>query len=214
MKDKEDKVIPYKIGLLSTHGTGKTTLAYEIAAELKKKNYSVRVIGEIATIARERAIPIDQITTLEAQAWILHRQCSTELEAVIANWEVTICDRTVLDNYCYLENKVGANQYYREIALRHHDVHPYQRLFYLPVVGKFSSKKRDPDQEFQIAIDQRIVKFLTEQNINYITLPPERRKWKSLVVQYALKDLKELNDKKEQELRAGMTKWAKSLPDS
>ncbi len=214
MISMEDKVIPYKIGLLSTHGTGKTTLAYEIAAELKKKNYSVRVIGEIATIARERAIPIDQITTLEAQAWILHRQCSTELEAVIANWEVTICDRTVLDNYCYLENKVGPNEYYRGLALSHAQAHSYQRLFYLPIVGKFSSKKRDPDREFQIAIDQRIVTFLADYSIDYITLPSKRRKWKSLVVQQTLKDLNRLEEKKEQERRVGMAEWAKSLPDS
>lgn len=204
----------YEIGLVSTHGTGKTTLAYDIAAELKKKNLTIRVVAELATVARERAIPIDQKTTLEAQAWILHRQCAAELEAKIYNYDVTICDRTVLDNYCYLEKAVGARQEYRRMALEHYAAHPYDRLFYLPVVGKFSSKKRDPDQEFQRAIDQRIVAFLAEHNIEYITLPPERRKWKSLVVQYTLKDLREIEKKKEQERRAGMKKWAGSLPEA
>jgi thymidylate kinase len=202
----------YKIGLLSTHGTGKTTLAYDIAAELKKKNLTIRVVAELATVARERAIPIDKKTTLEAQAWILHRQCAAELEAKIYEWDVAICDRTVLDNYCYLENAVGPNSNYRKMALEHYTAHPYDCLFYLPVVGKFSPKKRDPDQEFQRAIDEKIVKFMADYNINYITLPSDRRKWKSLVVQYTLKDLKELEEKKEQERRKGMTKWAESLP--
>ncbi len=98
------------------------------------------------------------------------------------------------------------------MAMGHSNANPYDCLFYLPVVGKFSPKKRDPDQEFQRAIDQKIVAFLDEHNIGYTTLPTERRKWKSLVVQYTLKDLKELEEKKEQERRAGMTKWAESLP--
>lgn len=207
----------YKIGLVSTHGTGKTTLSYNIAGLLKERkdiDLSVEVIGELATYARKRAIPIDQKTTLEAQAWILHRQCAAELEAEIYKYDVAICDRTVFDNYCYLENAVGFKQNYLDMVRWHSKAHPYDCLFYLPIVGKFSPKKRDPDQKFQKAIDERIVSFLSSEKIDYITLPPERRKWKSLVVQHTLKDLKQLSEQKEQERRAGMTKWAKSLPDS
>lgn len=189
----------YKIGLVSTHGTGKTTLAYDIAAELKKKNLTVRVVAELATVARERAIPIDKKTTLEAQAWILHRQCAAELEAKIYEWDVAICDRTVFDNYCYLGNAVGASmphstESYLNMVKEHYSCHPYDCLFYLPIVGKFSPKKRDPDREFQKAIDERIVSFLSSEKIDYITLPSERRTWKSLVVQQTLKDLKGLEE--------------------
>ncbi len=103
---------PYKIGLLSTHGTGKTALVYSIAGELKRRGIKVRPISEIATRARESGIPINQETTLAAQAWILHCQCQMELEAEMLGYEVVICDRTVLDNYVYLETAEGRSPEY------------------------------------------------------------------------------------------------------
>ena len=93
----------YKIGLASSHGTRKTGLSYGLAEALKKYG-SVRVVGELSTIARERGMPIDQKTTLETQAWILLRHCSAELEGIIYNYKFTICDRTVYDNYSYMKN--------------------------------------------------------------------------------------------------------------
>ncbi|MEK6938911.1 MAG: AAA family ATPase [Nanoarchaeota archaeon] len=131
----------YKTGLMSTHGTGKTTLAFDVAGELKKKSLKVRVIRELATLARERNIPIDQTTTLEAQAWILYRQCSAELEAKIYNYDVVICDRTVLDNYCYLLNAVGEDKFYQDLALGFSRKHPYDSLFYLPITGELNPLK-------------------------------------------------------------------------
>lgn len=54
----------YKISLMGTHGTRKTTLAYGVATKLQENNLTVRVIGEIATLARDRGFPIDRETTL------------------------------------------------------------------------------------------------------------------------------------------------------
>ncbi|MFH0701791.1 MAG: AAA family ATPase [Candidatus Woesearchaeota archaeon] len=131
----------YKIGLMSTHGTGKTTLVSDVKGALKKKGLNVRVIDELSTIARERNIPIDQTTTLEAQAWILYRQCSAELEAEIYKYDVAICDRTVLDNYCYLFNAVGEDDFYLRLVLDFSKKHPYDSLFYLPIIEELNPLK-------------------------------------------------------------------------
>jgi len=181
----------YKVGLLSTHGTGKTTLAYDITAELKKHDLTVRVLGEVATIARERSIPIDKRTTLEAQAWILMRQCAAEMEAQVYDYDVAICDRTVFDNYCYMKNAVGENEHYLNFVLGHHQVHPYGHLFYLPITEELNPKKRDPDPEFQQKIKILITDFMKKRlsEEKYTFLPPNRQEWLNIIVKKTVEDI-------------------------
>jgi GTPase SAR1 family protein len=90
-----------KLALIGTHGVGKTTLAYEICSLLKKANHNVELVTEVA---RQSLFPVNAATTLEGQLWILHAQIAAELEAARRAPHV-ICDRSVLDNYCYLVNK-------------------------------------------------------------------------------------------------------------
>jgi thymidylate kinase len=92
-----------KVAFIGTHGVGKTTLCYDLAAGLKKRDLSVELVREVA---RECPLPINRETTVKAQAWILHTQIAWELQAE-AKADVVCCDRAVLDNYCYLVNKFG-----------------------------------------------------------------------------------------------------------
>jgi AAA domain len=92
-----------KLALIGTHGVGKTTLAYEICSLLKKADHNVELITEVA---RQSPFPVNAATTLEGQLWILHTQIAAELDAARRAPHV-ICDRSVLDNYCYLVNKFG-----------------------------------------------------------------------------------------------------------
>ena len=94
---------PLKLALIGTHGVGKTTLAYEICSLLKKSGYNVELVAEVA---RQSPFPVNAATTLEGQLWILHAQIAAELDAARRAPHV-ICDRAVLDNYCYLVNKFG-----------------------------------------------------------------------------------------------------------
>ncbi len=90
-----------KLALIGTHGVGKTTLAYEICSLLKKADHNVELVTEVA---RRSPFPVNEATTLEGQLWILHAQIAAELDAA-ARAPHVICDRSVLDNYCYLVNK-------------------------------------------------------------------------------------------------------------
>jgi hypothetical protein len=92
-----------KIALIGTHGVGKTTLAYEICSLLKKAGHNVELV---TAVARRSPFPTDEATTIEGQLWILHAQIARELDAA-AHAPHLICDRAVLDNYCYLVNKFG-----------------------------------------------------------------------------------------------------------
>jgi AAA domain len=92
-----------KLALIGTHGVGKTTLAYEICSLLKKADHNVELVTEVA---RQSPFPVNAGTTLEGQLWILHMQIAREL-AASARSEHLICDRSVLDGYCYLVNKFG-----------------------------------------------------------------------------------------------------------
>lgn len=92
-----------KLALIGTHGVGKTTLAYEICSLLKKAGENVELVAEVA---RRSPFPVNAATTLEGQLWILHAQITAELDASRGGSHV-VCDRSVLDNYCYLVNKFG-----------------------------------------------------------------------------------------------------------
>jgi nicotinamide riboside kinase len=99
-----------KLALIGTHGVGKTTLAYEVCTLLKKADQNVELVTEVA---RRSPFPVNEATTLEGQLWILHAQVATELEAASRAPNV-ICDRAVLDNYCYLVNKFGRQPHLEE----------------------------------------------------------------------------------------------------
>ncbi|HSO22926.1 MAG TPA: AAA family ATPase [Chondromyces sp.] len=92
-----------KVALIGSHGVGKTTLCFELAAALKRRNVDLDMVREVA---RRCPLPINQATTVAAQEWILHTQIAWEIEAR-ATHETVLCDRSVLDNYCYLVHAAG-----------------------------------------------------------------------------------------------------------
>lgn len=86
-----------KMGIMGSHGTGKTTLAYEMAKNLQ--DTGIRT-GVVTGVARSCPWSINKDTTEEAQRWIYHRHMQMELEAV-GTYEAVFCDRTVLDSLVY-----------------------------------------------------------------------------------------------------------------
>ncbi len=66
--------MPFKVAFIGTHGVGKTTLAYGLASRLKRRDVNLEVVVEVA---RRCPLPLNEGTTLEAQAWILHAQIAS-----------------------------------------------------------------------------------------------------------------------------------------
>ena len=156
-----------KLALIGTHGVGKTTLAHDVCALLKKAGRNVELVAEVA---RHCPFPVNEQTTLEAQLWILHTQIATELEAAHRAHTV-LCDRSVLDHYCYLVNRCG-RQPQLEGWLEHW-LDSYTLLAGVPLVREsiYADGFRQPsladgfrstDRAFQQRIDALVKELLTE----------------------------------------------------
>lgn len=145
-----------KLALIGTHGVGKTTLAYEICSLLKKAGYSVELVAEVA---RQSPFPVNAATTLEGQLWILHAQIAEELDAARRASNV-ICDRSVLDNYCYLVNKFGRQP--RLESWLEWWMETYSLLVGVPPIsdGIVSDGFRSEDREFQKRIHHLLLEVL------------------------------------------------------
>ncbi len=192
----------YKITLVSTHGTGKTTLASGIENCLKQRGVEARHIREMATDAIENGLPINEETSLEAQLYILHSQFRAELKYCGRRnappfYEVLICDRS-FDNYCYLENSFGQNRYALNMVLNHLKDFPYDRIYFLPIVDSritSGSRVRAMDSPFQKEMDRKIRIFLRSHKIEHTELPQPakndeyRQGWLRTIVNQTLRDL-------------------------
>lgn len=159
-----------KIAFIGSHGVGKTTLCYDLAARLKRQDRAVDLVKEVA---RSCPLPINRDTTLEAQAWILHTQIAQEIAAAAQN-EVVICDRSVLDNYAYMVHQAGPQPAYDLLVQKW--VATYHGLFKVPVIEPPSfDGRRDVSAEFQHAIDATIDDLARELGITCHLLDPADR---------------------------------------
>ena len=178
-----------KIAFIGTHGVGKTTLCYELAASLKKRDLAVELVREVA---RECPLPINRDTTLKAQQWILHTQIARELEAE-AKSEVVVCDRAVLDNFCYLKRALSGEPIAPELELLiRRWTTSYDALFRVPIVGdpRFDGV-RDTDLAFQHGIDELIAETLAAWQVPCHHLEAARREaWPADVLGKLLPALK------------------------
>jgi GTPase SAR1 family protein len=168
-----------KLAFVGTHGVGKTTLCYDLAAQLKRLDLGVELVKEVA---RRCPLPINEDTTLDAQAWILHTQIAEELEAS-ARYEAVICDRSVLDNYAYLVARVGRRKDLDELVGSW--IRGYNALFKVPVLDAPSfDGMRAVSRSFQLEIDATIDRLLQEFDVPVIALGVDARDgWVSAVIE-------------------------------
>lgn len=163
-----------KIAFIGTHGVGKTTLCYELAARLKKRSLDCEIVKEVA---RGCPLPINQETNLPAQLWILHSQIAQEL-VMVARHKVVVCDRAVLDNYAYLVHAAGEQP--MAARLVRDWIRSYDLLLRVPV-GRAPAQTdgvRDVDPDFQTAIDRRILLLLADWKIDHYDLEGiPRKRW-------------------------------------
>lgn len=155
----------FKIAFVGSHGVGKTTLCYGLAARLKASDISLDVVGEIA---RRCPLPINQSTTLDAQGWILHTQIAEEILAS-ARYDVVICDRSVLDNFVYLLLSSGPKPRFR--ALVESWIDTYDLLVTVPIVSSLTPDGlRSTDPVFRLAVHERLAKELQTLDLEVIDL--------------------------------------------
>src|SRR5438045_368393 len=167
-----------KLAFVGTHGVGKTTLCFDLASQLKRLDLGVDLVKEVA---RRCPLPINEETTLDAQAWILHTQIAEELEAS-ALYEAVICDRSVLDNYAYLVARQGRRDDLD--ALVGSWIRGYNALFKVPVMSAPSfDGMRAVSRSFQLEIDATIDRLVGEFNVPVMPLDAgDREGWVATVM--------------------------------
>lgn len=154
-----------KIAFTGTHGTGKTTLAHELVAALKKRDINAEFLGEIA---RTCPLPINEDTSKEAQEWIIYTQYVKELEH-INRCAVLVCDRSVLDSYAYYINKFGENNLLEGFIKE--KIKDYSFLFRVPINAEYLKEDgiRSVNYSFQKSIDEKVKYLLNKFSVNYHT---------------------------------------------
>jgi hypothetical protein len=176
----------FKIAFIGTHGVGKTTLCYGLAARLKRRDVAVEVVHEVA---RRCPLPINEETSVAAQSWILHSQIAEELVAQ-ARYPVVVCDRSVLDNYVYLLLAAG-RQDGPETLVRFW-MRGYDLLVHVPILEQLSPDGiRSPDPGFQYAVEDRLMRELAERDLAALHLDPaSRSEWLDTVERAAWERLR------------------------
>lgn len=172
----------FKTAFIGTHGVGKTTLCYGLAARLKKRDLSLEVVHEVA---RRCPLPINKETSVAAQSWILHTQIAEELTAQ-ARYPMVICDRSALDNYVYLLIAAGSQRTLDTLVERW--MESYDLLFHVPIVTAPSADGvRATDPIFQVAVDERLRAELEKRKLPTLYLDPSHRDgWLQLAEQEVL----------------------------
>ena len=162
-----------KIAFIGTHGVGKTTLCFELAACLKRLDIGVDVVKEVARLC---PLPINRDTTADAQEWILHTQIAREIELGHA-YEAIVCDRSVVDNYAYMVHAAGRRPDLEPLLRRW--IGTYTLLVRVPVITPPSyDGTRDTSRDFQLAIDRLLSELLAEMSVPHLVLPAgERDHW-------------------------------------
>ena len=174
-----------KIAFIGTHGTGKTTLAHELVTKLKKKGIDAEFLGEIAKTC---PFPINEGTTKKSQVWIILNQIIQELEAE-EKTSLLICDRSVLDGYCYYVNKFGRSSFLEPIVLKH--LGTYSHLIKVPIREGFLKKDkiRSTNENFQKDIDTQFNKLLKRLKIKHICLKREESEKDEEIIKRVLNTL-------------------------
>lgn len=168
---------PFKVAFIGSHGVGKTTLCYGLAARLKARDFACEVVHEVA---RRCPLPINRETTASAQGWILHTQIAEELVAV-ARYPVVICDRSALDNYVYQLLAGGPRPAWE--ALVDQWIRTYSLLVSVPIVEQPSPDGiRSSDPVFQRAVDECLRRELARRELATLALDPlDRAGWLAAV---------------------------------
>ncbi len=149
------------IAITGTHGTGKTTLTFQLAATYKALGANVKIVQEVA---RSCPFPLNDQMTYETALWIYYEHSKKELEACRTH-DIVICDRTSFDSFMYAKSLyINGLSKQREAAFKH--LKDYDSLYFVRPDYK---KKPINDGIRSIDIDfQKKIDLLFYENINHI----------------------------------------------
>jgi thymidylate kinase len=156
------------IAISATHGCGKTTQVYSLAAHLKKQGKNVVVLNELA---RECPFKINQSGEDRTQVWLIVQQVKREFE-LMDRYDYVITDRSLLDAYAYasvLAEDTWNFKYLLEYIIEHINTY-YQKLYLLdPDKFKYNiyDGVRDNDETFRLKVHKKLSTLIHKNVSNY-----------------------------------------------
>lgn len=144
-----------KIAIIGTHGTGKTTLAYRLCAEAKKRAYNAVILNETA---RSCPFPINQGSSLDGFLWMTGTQIAKEQAAKAHKSDYIVCDRSVLDHVCYVPYDLANGEIYDYFKLALGTwMTTYDKIFWVHPTGEaiIPDGIRATDMNYQMKIHER-----------------------------------------------------------
>lgn len=158
-----------KVGVIGTHGTGKTIICHDLVSGLKKGDINAEYLGEVAREAKQKGFRLNEDTTPESQDWIFHTQYAKEIEIqeLCPDVEILVCDRITFDNDLYRVNKFGYDPL-RERVIDEH-AKTYGLIFLVPLNGNYLKEDgvRATDRDFQRKMDELIRSELIRRQVPY-----------------------------------------------
>jgi len=157
-----------KIAICGTHGVGKSTLAYQLAAAYKTQGLNCKVINETA---RSCPFPLNHGMTIEAAMWIAHSHINKELEAQARLYQVVVSDRSSIDSLMYASHfGLHSHPYYpgmHQLAERWLN-HYYQVVFVRPDPDYSATEDgiRDTGHAFRASVDQQFETFFNHTSVD------------------------------------------------
>jgi hypothetical protein len=167
------------IGLMGTHGTGKSTYSRKLWTWAQEE-FGV-VVSLIKEVARRCPYTINKDTSAEAQLWIFTTQMAEEL-AAIRRAEVVICDRTVLDGLAYSEAAGFTDVVDACLPMALMWMERYSEVYWFrPVKGRLVDDGfRDTDPKFQAEIDGILAVWIAAYHIPVLEVPSCDAPWQTI----------------------------------
>jgi hypothetical protein len=145
------------IAFSSTHGTGKSSLAYMLAAKMKLAGSNVVVLDELA---RKCPFPINKDADERTQIWIMLRQALEEIE-LVDKVDYLIVDRGIYDGYFYdrvVNNKVTLCDHFLGYASVH--ASKYYKKIYVPDKDSFNFQIADGVRDMEKAFRDDVYEMI------------------------------------------------------
>ena len=149
------------IAFSSTHGTGKSSLAYMLAAKMKLSGHNVIVLDELA---RRCPFPINQNPDERTQIWLITKQIAEELE-LIDKVDYLIVDRGIMDSLCYdkvvsksVDSAVMCDSLFSYL-LQH--IEKYYKIIYVPHKDSFNYQMDDGVRDLDIKFRDDVYHTMT-----------------------------------------------------
>lgn len=153
---------PVKICVVGSHGSGKTTLTYVMAAHYKATGKNVKIIQETA---RSCPCGINDKMNLNSAIWIHNSHVNKELEAIARDFDTIISDRSAIDPLLYARH-FDLGGHYLEVLmdLATSWMQTYDRIFFIrPDAPVQADGVRAVEEDFRESVDRLFLDFFENE---------------------------------------------------